>query len=116
MVDGDHTYFVGTKDGWVWVHNALSCTTLTRFGTDFESAEKLTTDAANAEAHGFPYGVSAIGDATKPGSVASYEDVASEFNVLKTGKNPSHFTIELPKPITPEVADRFNAIFGRHPQ
>ena len=114
VADG-HTLFVGTTGGGTWVHNAGPCDTLTRFGSDYENAEKFAADAANAESRGYTHGVSAIGDATWPGSIANYEDVASEFNVLKTGKNPSHYTIELPKPVTDAIAQTFNNIFGRVP-
>jgi hypothetical protein len=114
-IQDDHTYFVGLANGGEWVHNAKACTpkTLTRFGKDFESREKLAADAAKAQANGFPHGVSAIGDATKSGSVANYEDVANNFNVIKTGNNPSHYTIELPNPVTDDVTDTFNKVFGR---
>ena len=114
-VEDDHTYFIGNADGGEWVHNTCPPTTLTRFGTEYESPEELAADASKAEANGFPHGVSAIGDATKPGSVANYEDVAKVFKVIKTGKNLSHYTIELPNPVTPEVAETFNGLFGRIP-
>jgi hypothetical protein len=41
---------------------------------------------------------------------AAVEEV---FSVVKTGKNPHHYTVELPKPVTQEVADQFNGLFGR---
>ncbi len=34
------------------------------------------------------------------------------FNVLKTGKNPYHYTIELPNPVTPGVTNTINSILG----
>ncbi len=116
-VDGDHTFFVGTTGGGTWVHNVGACgRTLTRFGDEYEDAEKLAADAARALASGkFPHGVSTIENATKPGSVANFEDVASEFVVEQTGRNPQHYTVHLPNPVTDEVAATFNRIFGRTP-
>jgi len=34
------------------------------------------------------------------------------FNVLKTGKNPYHYTIELPNPVTPGFTNTINSILG----
>jgi hypothetical protein len=39
--------------------------------------------------------------------------VEEHFNVYNTGRNPFHRTVELPEPVTPEVADLFNSLFGR---
>ena len=44
---------------------------------------------------------------------ASRKDVELYFAVTKTGRRASHYTGELPHPVTDEVAARFNAIFGR---
>ncbi len=30
---------------------------------------------------------------------------------VETGKNPSHYTVHLPKPVTPAVAAEFNRVF-----
>jgi hypothetical protein len=36
---------------------------------------------------------------------------AAGFKVHKTGGDPNHHTVELPKPVTPEVARKFNDVF-----
>jgi hypothetical protein len=88
---------------------------LVRFGDQPETVEKLATAAAAAEANpqvGI-HGVSAFYRNPVPSS-AEFAAVKKEFNVYKTlGKG--HYTIELPKPVTQEVADRFNRVFGRIP-
>lgn len=33
------------------------------------------------------------------------------FRVHKTGKGSFHYTVELPKPLTSDVADGFNGVF-----
>jgi hypothetical protein len=64
--------------------------------------------------HGFPHGVSVF-DRTNRRDAASAlrSEVEQHFNVMKTGKNPFHYTIELPKPATEDVANVFNRLFGR---
>ena len=42
---------------------------------------------------------------------AIFEEISEHFRVIQTGKNKSHFTVELPKPVTQEVADLFNSLF-----
>jgi RHS repeat-associated protein len=87
---------------------------LYRFGLDPESAEKLASDAAKAEQNGFPHGVSTMSRTTRPdASPASRAEVEEHFPVHKTGKNPYHYTVELPKPVTETVAELFNRLFGR---
>jgi len=92
--------------------------TLYRFGADPESAEQLGADAAKAEAH--PefkiFGVSVLSKqpAKYPDAPsASWEEVAKHFKIHKTGKNPFHYTVELPKPVTEATAKLFNIIFKR---
>ena len=41
------------------------------------------------------------------------EEVEKHFRVHNTGNDPLHRTVELPKPVTQEVADLFNRLFGR---
>ncbi len=52
---------------------------------------------------------------TKPGQVvrcAKCSDVeAAGFKVTKTGKDLDHYTVELPKPIAPDVTRTFNELF-----
>jgi hypothetical protein len=89
---------------------------LKRFGTDPEPTGKLAADAAKAEAVLGIHGVSVTARSTdKPAGTARRADVAAHFPVLDTPsrRDPSHRTIELPKPVTAEVADLFNRLFGR---
>ncbi len=89
---------------------------LVRFGPGPESAEVLAADAARAEANGFPHGVSTrlkprISGSDKDHRSAPMTEVQESFPVTQTGKDPRHHTVELPKPVTPEVADKFNSVF-----
>lgn len=83
-----------------------------RFGSGPESILKLSEQAKQAEAAGFPHGVS-----TKPSSsdlahkVASKSEVEKVFKVQRTGNKKSHHTVILPKPVTQKVTDLFNDIF-----
>ena len=87
---------------------------LFRFGLDPETIEELALQAAAAENRGFPHGVSAFSRSDRPDSVsASAAEIEEKFALHKTGANPFHYTIELPKPVTQEVADLFNGLFGR---
>lgn len=88
---------------------------LVRYGAVPESVEKLASDAAAALATpqlGI-HGVSAVYRTPVP-SAAEFAAVAAEFKIYKTlGKG--HYTIELPNPVTQQVADTFNRVFGRIP-
>jgi hypothetical protein len=87
---------------------------LTRFGDAAESAQKLGDDARHAEAAIGIHGVSVTArkpKRTAPSALRS--DVEKHFRVHNTGNDPLHRTIELPKPVTQEVADLFNRLFGR---
>jgi len=87
---------------------------LYRFGLGAESAEKLAAEAASAEASGFPHGVSVFGRSSRPdASRALRSEVEQYFEVQKTGKNPYHYTVKLPREVTQQTADRFNSLFGR---
>ena len=92
--------------------------TIYRQGTSRESPTRLNRKAIQAENSRIGiHGVS--GSTTKPSSPCSYAScsdlAAAGFKVHYTPTNaiPSHVTIELPKPVTRETADRFNAAFGR---
>lgn len=90
---------------------------LKRFGADRETVEKLATDAAAAEAGKVAiHGVSVTArDSTAPAGRALHTDVEKHFRVHDTPsrRDPGHRTVELPKPVTPEVAELFNRLFGR---
>jgi RHS repeat-associated protein len=89
--------------------------TLTRFGKEAESAEKLGAQAAAAEGK---IGVHGVSTTARPnprtvGSSAPRSVVEKTFKVHNTGKDPFHRTVELPKPVTQAIADLFNRVFGR---
>jgi hypothetical protein len=115
-VDVFHTYFVG--DQRVLVHNCNADEAITRYGergVDGNSAERLAEQAADAEANGFPHGVSTTArpNPNRTGGSARRGDVeGAGFPVHNTGsQRRQHRTVELPKPVTQEVADDFNDIF-----
>jgi RHS repeat-associated protein len=87
-----------------------------RFGKAAESAEKLGADAAKAEKAGLPHGVSVKAqDRVSHADMANHRvatkaEAKAQFNVTQTGREPHH-TVELPKPVTDEVAKRFNEVF-----
>jgi hypothetical protein len=89
---------------------------LSRLGKSRESAARLGRKASEAEAHIGIHGVSTTaGPPSAPASQAAREAVESKFRVhdTPTRNDPLHRTVELPKPVTPEVADDFNKVFGR---
>jgi hypothetical protein len=89
---------------------------LKRFGTDPESAEKLATQAAAALGVLGVHGVSVTArDTTAPAGVARRSEVEALFPVhdTPTRRDQLHRTVELPHPVTPEVAELFNRLFGR---
>ncbi len=98
--------------------------TLVRRGSSYESATRLQKQAAAAEAHGFPHGVSVTtpesnlrlsrnpSDASQATREA-FEDVGFPVHHTPTANDPLHHTVELPSEVTPEVADRFNSVLGR---
>ena len=91
---------------------------LFRLGTQYETAEALQADGERAQASGFPFGVSVLDrrpSRTTDYSTANTSDVEQYFHIAKTGRNPHHYTITLPDPVTPEAASRYNQLFGRRP-
>lgn len=89
---------------------------LKRFGTDPETADKLAADAAAAEAVIGIHGVSVTARNTNaPAGHANRSDVEQHFPVhnTPTRRDRLHRTVELPQPVTPEVAELFNRLFGR---
>jgi hypothetical protein len=89
---------------------------LKRLGTSRESAARLARKAVEAEAALGVHGVSVTaGAAMGPASAASRKAVQQRFRVHDTPAraDPLHRTVELPKPVTAEVAALFNQIFGR---
>ncbi|MGO9665463.1 MAG: RHS repeat domain-containing protein [Polyangia bacterium] len=89
--------------------------TLTRFGEASEhTVERLTTEAAKAETKAqvdFTHGVSTMANSVKAGGKALMSAVQEYFEVKKTGSNPNHYTVVLPKPVTQQVVDLFKKVF-----
>jgi hypothetical protein len=116
-VDGIHTYYAGTTP--VLVHNSCGPTdNLYRFGSGPQSAARLSAEADNAVANGFPYGVST--SSRLPGRIAESGEFGSStraaieeagLGVEKTGNNPFHYTVTFPRPVDSELADIFNRVF-----
>jgi|SRR5579884_268105 len=95
---------------------AASAEVLKRRGTSRESAARLERKAAQAEAVLGIHGVSVTaGPETVPASQATRAAIEAVFRVHETPTraDPLHRTVELPKPVTQDVADRFNQLFGR---
>lgn len=91
--------------------------TLYRYRQGYETATRLGRGAAEAEAKLGVHGVSVTtnpvtGRACGAACRAAVEKV---FPVMKTGADPGHFTVVLPKPVTKEVADQLNALFRSPP-
>ncbi|MCP3996960.1 MAG: hypothetical protein GY722_18140 [bacterium] len=91
---------------------------LVRFGKGAETASQLGADAARAEAAGFPHGVSTklvrrLSGSDKAHRSALKSDVERRFVVEQTGRNPSHHTVHLPKPVTETIAEFFSSVFKR---
>jgi len=89
---------------------------LKRFGTDPESAERLAAQAAAAHSVLGIHGVSLPArDTSAPCGSALRSVVESVFRVHDTPsrRDPLHRAVELPVPITAEIAQRFNRLFGR---
>jgi hypothetical protein len=92
---------------------------LRRRGKSRESVGRLQRKASEAEVSNIGiHGVSV--SAAKPApnedvSDAVRTDVEWIFRVhnTPTRMDPLHRTVELPKPVTQEVADQFNRLFGR---
>lgn len=118
-VDVAHTYFVG-RHQWL-VHN---CEEFARLGTNWESTGRLSNQAQTAENGGWPHGVSVmpanvVNDFARDPldvSIASRTDIENAGFTLHhtpSRRNPDHYTLELPKPVTSQVARVFNQLFGR---
>lgn len=89
---------------------------LKRLGTSRESVARLRRKAADAEAKIGIHGVSVTAGTPRGlASSAPRRIVEQYFPVhnTKSGADPLHRTIELPKPITQQTADLCNRLFGR---
>jgi hypothetical protein len=89
-----------------------------------ESAARLGKQAAEAEAAGFPHGISVTGNPGKfrnpeeAGPGATIQEIQQQFEVqaTPTRSDPTHHTVVLPKPVTPADATKVNNIFREKPQ
>ncbi|MDV7696792.1 hypothetical protein N6B72_07665 [Chryseobacterium soli] len=77
---------------------------------------ELKSARARGKNGGFPHGVSVFLKDKIRGSDLSHKSapksiVESVFKVEQTGNKPRHHTVILPKPVTPEVTQKFNKIF-----
>jgi len=87
---------------------------LYRIGLEPEAADELETQCEEALKVGFPHGVSLRSHSDRPDVCrAPRAEVELYFPVRKTGASPLHFTLELPHPVTDEIADTLNRLFGR---
>jgi hypothetical protein len=77
-----------------------------------ESVTRLARKAAEAEEEMGLHGVSAFCVPLSDSSRALRSEVEMFFSVMDT-RGPNHRTILLPRPVTKEVADTFNRVFGR---
>ena len=105
--------------------------TLVRRGTSSESSTRLAKQAAAAEKaglakNGVPYGhgvsvttpeanarLSRDPSDASVATRAALEQAGFEVRHTPTNADPTHHTVQLPKPVTPEVAELFNRVFGR---
>ena len=89
---------------------------LKRQGRARESAARLERKADEARAAIGIHGVSVTaGPEVAPHVTAKRADIEAHFRVhdTPTRKDPFHRTVELPRPVTQEMADLFNRLFGR---
>jgi hypothetical protein len=97
---------------------------LVRRGKARESQGRLAKQAAQAEAAGFGHGVSVTSPAANqkiardPSDAVeatrkAFEEAGFEVRYTPTKNDSDHHTVVLPKPLTDEWADKFNAVLGR---
>ena len=94
-------------------------TVVYRLGDAKESAARLARKSGEAEDAGLPHGVSV--STTKPpagipcssASCTTLEASGMKVHDTPTRNDPNHHTVELPKPVTPEIARAFNGAFDR---
>jgi RHS repeat-associated protein len=111
--NGDKIIGIGTMSGGV---EKKSGEVLSRYGTSIESASRLSRKAAEAEEKIGIHGVStSAAPVSTPASQAARKAVEENFRVhdTPTRADPLHRTVELPNPVTNDVAAKFNELFGR---
>lgn len=98
------------------VDEAVQGEILKRLGLASESANRLKRKADEALAALGIHGVSVTADVeTRPHVSARRADIEAEFRVhdTPTRNDPFHRTVELPREVADDIADRFNRLFGR---
>ncbi len=106
-------------------------TVLVSRGSQRESAKRLAQQAAAADKagnakNGIPYGhgvsvttpeanarLSRDPTDASQATRAAFEAVGFEVRATPTNSDPTHHTVQLSNPVTPEVAAAFNAVLGR---
>lgn len=95
-----------------------------RFGESYETATRLGRQAAAAEQarigvlkveglHGVSVTQTVPGVPAGSATRAAIEDAKFTLVHTPTAADPLHHTCILPKPVTPDIANAFNAVFGR---
>lgn len=84
-----------------------------RYGNGPETMARFANDAAAAESQIGIHGVSVIlrKPPAGPRLEAIVRDARANFRITQTGRNKFHYTVELPKPVTQAVVDKFNSVF-----
>ena len=91
---------------------------------NWESAQRLARWAADAEQAGLGHGLSVTSPeanqhlAQDPADAVqatrrAFEEAGFEVRYTPSKRDPDHHTVIIPKPVTEEVATRFNAVLGR---
>ncbi|MFF2521811.1 RHS repeat-associated core domain-containing protein [Streptomyces liangshanensis] len=116
-----HSYYVLAGATPVLVHNCGpdDAVTLYRFGSGPETTEALAKDAAFAASKDFPHGISTskrlppkIKESGEYRSATVGELREKGFEVEQTGNNKAHHTVHLPNPVTDDVTNSLNGVFG----
>jgi hypothetical protein len=83
------------------------------------NSSTLASEATRALDSGFPHGISTLSklpqrylESGEYRSATVQQLTDAGFNVLKTGRNPFHYTVELSQPVTNDVTDLLNGVFG----
>ncbi len=95
-----------------------------RRGTSWESPTRLDRQAKQALAVGFQHGVSVTAPESNlrlsrdPTDVSqatrqAFDEAGFRVHPTPTRRDPHHHTVELPDPVTDEVAEVFNRVLGR---
>jgi hypothetical protein len=89
--------------------------TIYRQGDSWESRNRLQIKSEEAQNAIGIFGVSLNKNQKYPNdSVSTVQTLnAAGFKIIKTGRDPGHYTLEFQNPLTPEQVNAFNTCFGR---